>query len=471
MSFGMFGSIFLLAQFFQTAQGYSPLQSGLRILPWTAMPMIVAPIAGALSDRIGGRQDHGHGPGAAGARPRVDRGRDDARASRTSTSSLPFTLSGHRHGALLRPGRERRALVGAAGGGGPGLGRERRDPRARRRLRRRGAGVGVHALRQLRVAADVQRRDGAGRLDRRRRGARWARSPRSRSGAPAARKRSRRTSRSSCPRRPSPRLPAASDMSARGIRPGGPPPLGGGAVPPPSRPRLPARTARVCTPFGGSSPARGGPPSCAGVTMGRVAGRAREQRLLVLGAGPEQLGLLEAAKAHGIWTAVCDRDPSAPGFRLASRRCIVSIEDEPTIERLAAALDLDGVIAPVLRPRRRRRRARRPSGSGSRIPSRPRPPWPSATRSATASCSRTRACRSRAGRSSPASPASSARRASSRRPSATAATGRVLVLDDADLPGRDRGGPRARAQRRRARRGARRRARRSRSARSPSAAS
>jgi EmrB/QacA subfamily drug resistance transporter len=52
MSFGMFGSIFLLAQFFQTVQGYSPLGSGLRILPWTAMPMIVAPIAGAMSDRI-----------------------------------------------------------------------------------------------------------------------------------------------------------------------------------------------------------------------------------------------------------------------------------------------------------------------------------------------------------------------------------------------------------------------------------
>jgi EmrB/QacA subfamily drug resistance transporter len=55
MYFGMFGSIFLLTQFFQTAQGYSPLESGLRVLPWTAMPMLVAPIAGALSDRIGGR--------------------------------------------------------------------------------------------------------------------------------------------------------------------------------------------------------------------------------------------------------------------------------------------------------------------------------------------------------------------------------------------------------------------------------
>jgi EmrB/QacA subfamily drug resistance transporter len=55
MYFGMFGSIFLLTQFFQTAQGYSPLEAGLRVLPWTAMPMIVAPISGALSDRIGGR--------------------------------------------------------------------------------------------------------------------------------------------------------------------------------------------------------------------------------------------------------------------------------------------------------------------------------------------------------------------------------------------------------------------------------
>jgi EmrB/QacA subfamily drug resistance transporter len=56
MFFGMFGSIFFLAQFFQTVQHYSPLQSGLRILPWTAMPIFVAPIAGALSDRIGGQR-------------------------------------------------------------------------------------------------------------------------------------------------------------------------------------------------------------------------------------------------------------------------------------------------------------------------------------------------------------------------------------------------------------------------------
>jgi len=55
MFFGTFGSIFLLAQFFQVAQGYSPLEAGLRTLPWTAMPIFVAPLAGVLSDRIGSR--------------------------------------------------------------------------------------------------------------------------------------------------------------------------------------------------------------------------------------------------------------------------------------------------------------------------------------------------------------------------------------------------------------------------------
>jgi len=55
MFFGTFGAVFLLSQFFQTGQGLSPLESGLRTLPWTAMPMFVAPLAGVLSDRIGAR--------------------------------------------------------------------------------------------------------------------------------------------------------------------------------------------------------------------------------------------------------------------------------------------------------------------------------------------------------------------------------------------------------------------------------
>ena len=47
---------FLAAQYFQIGLHYSPLESGLRFLPWTMTPMFVAPVAGALSDRIGRRR-------------------------------------------------------------------------------------------------------------------------------------------------------------------------------------------------------------------------------------------------------------------------------------------------------------------------------------------------------------------------------------------------------------------------------
>ena len=101
MYFGMFGSIFLLTQFFQTAQGYSPLEAGLRVLPWTAMPMVVAPIAGALSDRIGGGRSWPRASFLQAAGPRVDRvvstgdvGYDVARR--------PLHPLRHRHGDVLR---------------------------------------------------------------------------------------------------------------------------------------------------------------------------------------------------------------------------------------------------------------------------------------------------------------------------------------------------------------------------------
>lgn len=54
MYFGVFGSIFFLAQFLQTTMGYSPFEAGLRTLPWTAAPMVAVPVASALVDRIGG---------------------------------------------------------------------------------------------------------------------------------------------------------------------------------------------------------------------------------------------------------------------------------------------------------------------------------------------------------------------------------------------------------------------------------
>ncbi|MFF0205542.1 MFS transporter [Streptomyces sp. NPDC005017] len=55
MYLGMFGSIFLLSQYLQGVLGYSPTEAGLRMLPWTGMSVLIAPLAGILSDRIGGR--------------------------------------------------------------------------------------------------------------------------------------------------------------------------------------------------------------------------------------------------------------------------------------------------------------------------------------------------------------------------------------------------------------------------------
>src|SRR5919206_2562839 len=73
---------------------------------------------------------------------------------------------------------------------------------------------------------------------------------------------------------------------------------------------------------------------------------ARADRLLVLGAGPAQLGLLAAARTRELHVIAVDRDPSAPGFRYSDRRAIVSTEDESGIERLAGAERVDGLIAP-----------------------------------------------------------------------------------------------------------------------------
>jgi biotin carboxylase len=77
-----------------------------------------------------------------------------------------------------------------------------------------------------------------------------------------------------------------------------------------------------------------------------VASDSGRKRLLVLGAGPAQLGLLEAARRRGLFTIAVDRDPAALGFALADRRAIISTEDERGIERLAAAERIDGAIAP-----------------------------------------------------------------------------------------------------------------------------
>jgi EmrB/QacA subfamily drug resistance transporter len=55
MSGSIFAAAFFVFQYFQLARGYSPLETGVRLLPWLATPMFVSPVAGALSDRIGRR--------------------------------------------------------------------------------------------------------------------------------------------------------------------------------------------------------------------------------------------------------------------------------------------------------------------------------------------------------------------------------------------------------------------------------
>ena len=79
-----------------------------------------------------------------------------------------------------------------------------------------------------------------------------------------------------------------------------------------------------------------------------MAGRPRTRpRLLVLGAGPAQQGLLEAARARGDLDVIAvDRDPQALGFPLADERAVLSTEDEEAVERLARARDVDGLVSP-----------------------------------------------------------------------------------------------------------------------------
>ena len=81
-----------------------------------------------------------------------------------------------------------------------------------------------------------------------------------------------------------------------------------------------------------------------GVTASSAAGR--NKRLLVLGAGPAQLGLLRAARERDIFVIAVDRDAQALGFEFSDRRAIVSAEDEAAITALAKAETVDGIIAP-----------------------------------------------------------------------------------------------------------------------------
>ena len=55
MSASIFATAYVTSQYFQISRGDSPLGTGLRFLPWTMTPLLIAPVAGKLVDRLGAR--------------------------------------------------------------------------------------------------------------------------------------------------------------------------------------------------------------------------------------------------------------------------------------------------------------------------------------------------------------------------------------------------------------------------------
>jgi len=51
----LYGSVFLFGQLLQVGLGYSAIETGIRLVPWTATLLVVAPLAGVLADLVGGR--------------------------------------------------------------------------------------------------------------------------------------------------------------------------------------------------------------------------------------------------------------------------------------------------------------------------------------------------------------------------------------------------------------------------------
>ncbi len=53
--FAMFGSIFLITQYLQFTLGYTPLESGIRMLPWALTMMVVAPLSARVAEKFGSK--------------------------------------------------------------------------------------------------------------------------------------------------------------------------------------------------------------------------------------------------------------------------------------------------------------------------------------------------------------------------------------------------------------------------------
>ena len=152
------------------------------------------------------------------------------------------------------------------------------------------------------------------------------------------------------------------------------------------------------------------------------------QRLLVLGAGPAQIGLLRAARERALFVIAVDRDSTAPGFAYADKRAVVSSEDEPGVDRLARAERVDGIISPG---------ADWPVGVAARVAERLGLPHPidGATAGLATTKSRQRERLADAGVPQPRLLAEPAVPCVVKAPDRQGQRGLTLVLDEAELPG------------------------------------
>lgn len=69
------------------------------------------------------------------------------------------------------------------------------------------------------------------------------------------------------------------------------------------------------------------------------------RKLMILGAGPNQIPLIRAAKKNGYHVIVCDYSETAPGVPLADELCLVSIMDKEGVLQAAREKRVDGVIS------------------------------------------------------------------------------------------------------------------------------
>ena len=154
MSGAIFAAAYFVTQEFQFARGYSPLATGLRLLPFFATPMFISPLAGALSDRIGRRpimvvgltlQAIGFIWVAARGSLERELGRAHGRAARRRRR--------HLDGAADRP--DRGAQRRLPRGDGQGVRHQLHGPALRRRLRDRDRQRGLLAYGHLGTPASV----------------------------------------------------------------------------------------------------------------------------------------------------------------------------------------------------------------------------------------------------------------------------------------------------------------------------